>query len=104
MKYMGSKSAIAKHILPIITKNRKPNQYFVEPFVGGCNSIDKVLGNRIGGDINKYLIAFWKKIQSGWIPPKFISREHYSAVRESYNNHTDEFEDFYKGYIGFNQT
>lgn len=102
MKYMGSKSAIAKHILPIITKNRKPNQYYVEPFVGGCNSIDKVLGNRIGGDINKYLIAFWQKIQKGWLPPTFITREHYSDVRESYNNADSNYPDYYKGYIGFN--
>lgn len=102
MKYMGSKSAIAKHILPIITKNRKPNQYYVEPFVGGCNSIDKALGNRIGSDINRYLIAFWKKVQSGWIPPKFISREHYSDVRESYNNGDSNYPDYYKGCIGFN--
>ena len=57
MKYMGSKRRIAKEILPIILKNRKQGQYYVEPFVGGCNIIDKVDGNRIGNDINKYLIA-----------------------------------------------
>ena len=37
MKYMGSKSRIANEILPIILKNRKPNQYYVEPFCWGCN-------------------------------------------------------------------
>ena len=44
MKYMGSKNRIAKHILPIILKDRKENQYYVEPFVGGANMIDKVQG------------------------------------------------------------
>ena len=72
MKYMGSKSAIAKHIVPIILAGRT-DQWYVEPFVGGCNSIDKVLGRRIGSDINPYLIEFWRKLQSGWIPPEQIT-------------------------------
>ena len=44
MKYMGSKNKIAKDILSIILKYRTPEQYYVEPFVGGCNTIDKVNG------------------------------------------------------------
>ena len=56
MKYMGSKARIAKYILPIILKDRKPNQYYVEPFVGGANMIDKVCGLRIGADTNPYVI------------------------------------------------
>ena len=49
---MGSKNRIAKYILPIILKDRKPDQWYVEPFVGGANMIDKVDGNRIGADFN----------------------------------------------------
>lgn len=56
MKYMGSKNKISKELLPLIIKNRIPNQWYVEPFVGGCNMIDKVDGNRIGNDSNIYLI------------------------------------------------
>lgn len=56
MKYMGSKARIAKHLLPIIIKDRKEGQWYVEPFVGGANMIDKVDGNRIGADVNQYLI------------------------------------------------
>ena len=56
MKYMGSKNRIAKDILPIMLKDRKERQYWVEPFVGGANMIDKVEGNRIGADFNKYVI------------------------------------------------
>ena len=37
MKYMGSKNRIAKYILPIILKDRKEGQWYVEPFVGGAN-------------------------------------------------------------------
>ena len=35
MVYMGSKNRIAKELIPIITKDLKPNQWYCEPFVGG---------------------------------------------------------------------
>ena len=56
MKYMGSKNRIAKHILPIMLKDRKEGQWWVEPFVGGANMIDKVTGNRRGADFNEAVI------------------------------------------------
>ena len=58
MKYMGSKNRIAKHILPIILSDRKPNQYVVDPFCGGGNFIDKVEGNRMASD------AFYPVVQA----------------------------------------
>ena len=70
MKYMGSKNRIAKHILPIMLAERKEGQFWVEPFVGGANMIDKVDGNRIGADFNEYLISLWQELQKGWIPPR----------------------------------
>lgn len=70
MKYMGSKARIAKHILPIILKDRKEGQWYVEPFVGGANMIDKVDGNRIGADSNIDCIECLKVIRdkAGEIP------------------------------------
>ena len=59
MKYMGSKARHAKEILPIILSTRKEDQWYVEPFVGGANVIDKVDGKRIGADINEPLIGMW---------------------------------------------
>ena len=81
MKYMGSKNRVAKEILPIMLKNRMPNQYFVEPFVGGANVIDKVNGNRLAYDNNKYLIELYHKLQSGYKPIDFISREDFYSIR-----------------------
>lgn len=63
MKYMGSKNRISKHILPIILKDRKEGQCYVEPFVGGANLIDKVDGLRIGSDFNKHVIMGLSMIQ-----------------------------------------
>jgi DNA adenine methylase len=102
MKYMGSKARFAKEILPITLTDRKPNQYYVEPFCGGCNIIDKVQGNRIGGDNNKYLIALWKGLQEGRELIMEISKELYNEARTEHNNKTNiKFDDFELGWIGF---
>jgi DNA adenine methylase len=81
MQYMGSKNRIAKEILPIILKNRKEGQWYVEPFVGGCNMIDKVTGNRIGNDVHYFLIEMWKALQDGWKPPENVSKDEYHKIK-----------------------
>lgn len=97
MKYMGSKRRIAKHILPIILKDRTAGQWYVEPFVGGANMIDKVEGPRIGFDINEYLIACLNELKNGWIPFDKITQEQYDHVK----NNQEKVEKFIVGYIGF---
>lgn len=99
---MGSKNRIAKEILPIILKDRKENQYYVEPFCGGLGTFDKVTGLRIANDKNKYLIAMWKGLQANTIRPYEITKELYSKARTEFNNGTNfEFSDFEIGWIGF---
>ena len=101
MKYMGSKSRFAKELLPILIENRKPYQWYVEPFAGGMNIIDKVTGNRIANDNNKYLIAMWKGLQENRSRPKKISKEFYSDVRDCFNGKNSRYDDFLIGWIGF---
>jgi len=102
MKYMGSKSRIAKEILPIILENRQPDQWYVEPFVGGGNIIDKVDGNRLGADLNKYIIAMWKGLQTNSIKLLEIPKDLYDIARNEYNNSTnDTLNDFLIGWIGW---
>lgn len=97
---MGSKNRHAKEILPIILKDRKLNQYYVEPFCGGCNMIDKVPGGgyRIANDQHYYLIEMWKAIQSGWVPPENISEEEYNDIKLNKCNYSN----YLIGYVGFN--
>ena len=90
MKYLGSKNRISKHILPIILKDRKPEQWYVEPFVGGANLIDKVDGNRIGADSNEYMICLLKALQSGWKPPKEINKEEYQKIKDNRDSYPNE--------------
>ena len=102
MKYMGSKNRISKYILPIILKDRKENQYYIEPFVGGANMIDKVDGLRIANDVNKYLIAMWKGLQQNLDRPYNIDKELYSLARTAFNNDDNSiFSDFLIGWIGW---
>ena len=39
---MGRKNRNWKEWITIITKELQPDQYYVEPFVGGANIIDKI--------------------------------------------------------------
>ena len=83
MKYMGSKNRIAKHILPIMLAERKPDQWWVEPFVGGANMIDKVVGKRMGADLNGYLIKALKLIRDEPTTiPDLITEEDYQKAKD----------------------
>jgi DNA adenine methylase len=97
MKYMGSKNRIAKYLLPIILKDRKPDQWYVEPFVGGANMIDKVEGNRIGSDSNHYLMAFLESLQGGFEAPKNIDLQLYDHIRDNKEIYKDQV----VGCVGF---
>lgn len=95
MKYMGSKARHAKEMLPIILADRKPGQWYVEPFVGGANMIDKVNGPRIGNDTHPHLIALLKAVSDGWVPPTVVSEDEYRLANAS------RTVDAITGFIGF---
>ena len=102
MKYMGSKNKIAKDIIPIILDGRKENQWYIEPFCGGLGTFDKVDGNRLACDNNKYLIAMWQGLQQNKERPIYITKELYSDARTEFNNKTNiKFSDFEIGWIGW---
>ncbi|MBL85577.1 MAG: adenine methyltransferase [Winogradskyella sp.] len=99
MKYMGSKARFAKHILPIILKDRQPRQSYIEPFAGGMNMIDKVDGIRIANDQHEELMAMWQAlIYENWDPPKSVSEDEYKAIK--YNQ--DDYPKHLVAYVGFN--
>ena len=105
MKYMGSKSRIAKYIVPIIQKYIDDNNItmYFEPFVGGANVIDKIRCKRkFGSDKNKYLIALLQHIQSGGQLYDSVDKELYDKARVAVSSkNTSEFEDWQIGNIGF---
>ena len=91
MKYMGSKSRVAKDIVPIIQKCIDDNniETYVEPFVGGANIIDKInCKNKIGNDLNKYLIGLLNYVSNDGELLQEVSKELYSEVRSNYLKET----------------
>lgn len=107
MKYMGSKARFSKEIVPIMLKNRKPNQVFVDLCTGGANIVSEVDGDRIANDKNKYLIAMFKGLQENRSRPTEITKDLYNVARDVYNgkenqfNHLMEMDDFMIGWIGW---
>lgn len=104
MKYMGSKSRIAKDIVSIIQKyiDEYNIDTYIEPFVGGANVIDKVKCQRkLGYDKHKQLIGLLNAIKNGYEPPEKITVEHYNEVKSNFKIGSDKYEDYYYGAIGF---
>lgn len=98
MVYMGSKNRIAKELIPIITDQLQPTWWYIEPFVGGANMIDKIQHPyKLGADSNKYLIALLKYVQDGNQLPEFLSREDYLKVKDN----KESYPDWYVGFVGF---
>lgn len=101
MKYQGNKNRIVKDILPIILKDRKQGQWYVEPFCGSCSVIQNIPGPRMANDKNKYLIAMWKSLVEGKEMPKRIERDYYSDVRDCFNGKNNRYSDDIIGWVGY---
>lgn len=98
MVYMGSKRRIAKYILPIMLSYRKEGQTWVEPFVGGGNMIDKVKGNRIGADINKWVIEALITIRDN---VGILPKNNKEFTEKDYRNLRNNDDCLFKGFAGF---
>lgn len=94
MKYVGSKARLSKDIAPIINTIIKKNniQNYIEPFVGGANMIQHIeCKNKIGSDVNEYLIEMWKALQNGYEPPQNITKEEYIEVKNNIERYSKEY-------------
>ena len=83
---MGSKSRIAKHLLPIMLAECEKHGItkWVEPFVGGSNMIDKVPDDfeRIGYDLNAHCIQAMTDIRDNAEGlPDSVSEEEYKSYK-----------------------
>lgn len=98
MQYFGGKQRISKPLSEFLNSQLKDNQPFVDLFCGSCNIITKIDSNRlrIANDKHKYLIAMWKELQLGWLPPTNLTKEQYYEVKEK----QDEFP-YLAGFVGF---
>ena len=100
MRYMGGKEKIAGRIALLLEALREPGQVYVEPFVGGASVVARMSGERTAGDAHPELIALYKAVQNGWVPPSVVTEKQYKAAKEG------EFDDqlHLKAFIGFGGT
>ena len=98
MQYFGGKHRISKKLADFINSRLEIDQPFVDLFCGSCNVISKVDDKRlrIANDRHKYLVAMWKAMITGWIPPTLVTREDYDYIKKN----KDENEAL-TGFVGF---
>ena len=95
MKYMGSKTRIANKIIPLM----KIDGLFYDVCCGGGNMIDKVKGQRIGIDIDKYAIAALELIRDN---VESLPKNRIEADEIMYAGMKNSLDVAMKGYYGFN--
>lgn len=70
-------------------------QWYIEPFCGGCNVIDKVIGNRIANDYNEYISAMWSAlVNKNWMPPSEITEDLYNDIKFNKDKYPKELVGF----------
>lgn len=106
---MGSKNRLAKYLVPILTKELTEDRWYVEPFAGGMNMIDKINHDkRLANDYNNYLIAMWRFLveKPDFKFPTTIPKELYDTYREMHRimgigGNGDTKDEAMIGWIGF---
>lgn len=84
MQYLGGKKRIAKKLIDFLNPYLNNVDYYFEPFVGSCAVIENISHlDRRASDGNEYLIAMYKALQNGWIPPQNITEFEYQYVKQN---------------------
>lgn len=83
MHYMGGKHHIAGQVAGLVRRSRVGEQPYLEPFVGGCNILQRVPGGtRVASDANAFLITLYKALQAGWQPPTSMDKDQWQAIKD----------------------
>jgi len=90
MAYIGGKSKCYSHIINILNDAKYDNMIYLEPFVGMCHILRRVVNKKryLASDINKNLYCLLKGIQNRE-EYQFISKRRYTVLR---NTPTSSFE------------
>lgn len=82
MRYFGGKFRIRWNIINFLN-SLKPKVY-LEPFCGSCWIAEYIEAEkRVCNDIYPDLIALWKQVQLGWIPPITMTKEEWLQLRDN---------------------
>ena len=99
IRYIGGKTRLARKIFNKIKEYVKEQNFssYKEPFFGGgsMSQFSAALNiSRFCSDNKEDLILFYKELQKGWLPPKEISEDLYSSLK-------NEKPSPLRGYAGF---
>lgn len=98
MRYVGSKGKVINNFKHILEYNLNDKNIYIEPFVGGGNSIIEIDHfAKFGYDNNKYVIAFLNYLKRGKSLPDNISFEEYVEVKD----YRSDFADWYVAFVGY---
>ncbi len=96
MQYFGGKARIAKRLADYVNHLIGDKDYY-EPFCGSCNVTQHIVAKRrFASDAHKELIALHKHVQAGGWLPELVTEDDYRRARV-----TNDFEDWYRGFVGF---
>lgn len=96
MRYNGGKSVVGKRFAEVINLWGKDKHTYVEPFVGSAwVTIHIDHPHRLCFDANGHLIALWKALQGGWIPPEEVTEKEYHEAKDIKINSA------FKAFVGF---
>lgn len=83
MYYLGGKARICRDIAGLINVYRAPGQPYWEPFLGAgwvAQHVNKI-GPNYFSDVHAELMTLWARLQTGWTPPAFVSRDMYKQAQ-----------------------
>lgn len=82
VRYLGGKSRLGKKIAAILNPMLEGGAPYYEPFCGACNVAMHIRAERrYLSDAHPQLIAMWKAVQNGWVPPDTVTEADYAAAK-----------------------
>ncbi len=107
MRYCGSKRRFMKELKPILMEHLKDgSQMFVDAFCGGANVISDIdWDNKVGVELNRYVYALWKHIQSFGVTTDLeayasMTEDEYYDIKSHYLNNDGFYPDWVIGFTG----
>jgi DNA adenine methylase len=80
MRYFGGKQRIARHLAAVMEGYQFTSYW--EPFCGACSVMERISApTRIASDVHIDLILLWQALKRGWVPPRELSLEEYTALK-----------------------
>lgn len=90
MRYQGGKRRSAKHIAPFVARLRAdaPVPDVGDLFLGSCG-VEVALAKvgapvTLGAEVCPAIIACYRAVAAGWIPPERLTREEYAAIKAAH--------------------